>query len=105
MAVVVVSGAGATAPPHCDFASAPTVSAPRLRSDTSVGFTEPGRLPMWVSSCPIAFSALPQSPADKSEDAALSEALSELASVEESRPVLAPQATRNAAARPSPPAE
>jgi hypothetical protein len=101
VAVVVVSGPVPTDAPHCVLARAWTVWAPRLRSDTSVGLTEPGRFATWVSSCPIAFSALTQLPLDTSADAVLRSALSEFASLAESRPELPPQAAKNAAASPS----
>jgi hypothetical protein len=100
--VVVVSGPTATLLPQSWRARVWTVWAPVPRSDTSVGFTDPGRLAICVSRSPIALSALTQSSFDRSAEAVLSVAFSELASLEESRPELAPQAAKNAAARPSP---
>jgi hypothetical protein len=47
-----------TAPPQSVAASALTVLAPRLRSDTSVGFTDAGRLAISVSTLPIIVFAL-----------------------------------------------
>jgi len=61
-----------TVPPQSFFASVRTVAAPWLRSDTSVGLTAPGRFATWVSTAPIAFSALPQSPFARSAEAVLS---------------------------------
>jgi hypothetical protein len=75
-----------------------------LRSVTRVGSTVPGRLATWVSTDPTAFSALAQSLLFSAAEAALSCAFRELFSLVESRPELAPQAAKNAAASPSPPA-
>jgi hypothetical protein len=65
---------------------------------------EPGRLATWVSTDPIALSALAQLLLVSACEAALSCAFRVLLSLAESRPELAPQAARNAAASPSPPA-
>jgi hypothetical protein len=93
-----------TAPLQSVAASALTVLAPRLRSDTSVGLTDAGRLAISVSTFPIIALALAHWPCDKSVEAVLSSPVSELAWFAESRPELAPQAAKNAAASPSPPA-
>lgn len=98
----VVSVAVPTAAPQSWRASVRTVAAPRLRSDTSVGLTDPGRAATSVWMLSISRSALTQSPFEMSAEELLSCEFSELASLDESRPELAPQAARNAAASPRP---
>jgi hypothetical protein len=57
--VIEVTGPVVT-PLQSLLASALTVLAPRLRSETSVGSTDPGRLAISVSTFPINVSALAQ---------------------------------------------
>jgi hypothetical protein len=102
--VIVLSGAVVTVPLQSLFASARTVLAALSRSETSVGLTEPGRLATWVWTFPISVSAPAHSPFDTSVEAWLSSAVSSLPWPEESRPEPLPQAARNSAASPSPPA-
>jgi hypothetical protein len=100
----VVVGAGWAGAPQSLRASVRTVAAPRLRSETKVGLTEPGRAGIWVWMFPINRSALTQFWFAMSAEAAFSCEVSELASLGESSPELEPQAVRNATASPSPPA-
>jgi hypothetical protein len=80
--VVVVVGVLVTVltvPLHWLFASERTVWAPRPRSETRTGSTEPGRFATWCWTASITRAALTQSPLVMSLETELSSVLSVLA--------------------------
>jgi hypothetical protein len=84
----------------------PTVATPCLRLAASAGFTDEGRLSIALLSAVTALAAAPQLPEPTADDSWSSWFDSDPAWSLESRPEPPPpQATRNAAAKPSPPAK
>jgi hypothetical protein len=102
--VVVLDPSPRTPPLQSLLASASTVWIPRLRSETSVELTEGGRPTTWAWRFAMAVSASPHSPLDTAAEAWWRLAVKAFDWLVESRPELAPQDARNAAASPSPPA-